>query len=70
MVREQYPHEAKAAIDQLLPPWLAAFLELLSVDVATEVQRDWETIRIRKDIFTVCPTVRGAVEALTKDRAY
>lgn len=53
MVREQYPHEAKTAIDELLPPWLSAFSDLSKIDAATEAQQDWESLRVRNDIFRV-----------------
>jgi hypothetical protein len=52
-VREEHPQAVKSAIDQIVPVWLDAFTQLLSLDAAKEVQADWEAITIRVEIFKV-----------------
>ncbi|OCF34393.1 hypothetical protein I316_03907 [Kwoniella heveanensis BCC8398] len=50
-VKEEHPQAAKSAMESLAPVWFGAFTQLLSVDAATEVQKSWESLSIRIEIF-------------------
>lgn len=56
-IKEDRPADVKQAMDLMAPRWLGAFEQLLERNAAEEVQRDWETLAIRVEIFLVrCPS--------------
>ncbi|BGP38381.1 hypothetical protein JCM10449v2_002313 [Rhodotorula kratochvilovae] len=52
-VKDEFPDAVKAAIGEILPQWLGAFQQLLSVDVAGELSaaETWDNIAVRTAIF-------------------
>nr|XP_019043733.1 hypothetical protein I302_08314 [Kwoniella bestiolae CBS 10118]OCF22663.1 hypothetical protein I302_08314 [Kwoniella bestiolae CBS 10118] len=50
-VKDEHPASVKSAMDSLSPVWLKAFTQLLSLDAAEEVRKNWEELSIRIEIF-------------------
>ncbi|OCF78060.1 hypothetical protein I204_02066 [Kwoniella mangroviensis CBS 8886] len=50
-VKDEHSSSVKSAMDSLSPVWLNAFTQLLSLDAAEEVRKNWEELSIRIEIF-------------------
>jgi len=54
-VKDEHPASVKAAVGEILPPWLQAFAVLLQQDLAAELNSGtWDGLAIRTAIFSVC----------------
>lgn len=52
-VKDEFPDAVKSAIGEILPQWLDAFQQLLSIDVGSELNsaESWDNIAVRTAVF-------------------
>ncbi|KAL8280102.1 hypothetical protein RQP46_007432 [Phenoliferia psychrophenolica] len=67
-VREEHPEAVKSAIAEILPEWLDAFRQLLSVDPVAELAsvESWDGLSIRIAIFHTLETILNSFPSTLK----
>jgi len=67
-VKDEFPDAVKAAVGEILPQWLGAFQQLLSVDVASDLGSDagWDNIAVRTAIFQALEIILNSFPSTLK----
>ncbi|GAA5855822.1 hypothetical protein JCM8547_000374 [Rhodosporidiobolus lusitaniae] len=69
-VKEEAPVEVKAAVSEILPIWLDAFNQILSIDVTSEVtganEQNWEGIAVRIAVFQALEIILNSFPSTLK----
>ncbi|GAA6011372.1 hypothetical protein JCM10207_008317 [Rhodosporidiobolus poonsookiae] len=69
-VKDEHPDAVKAAVGEILPVWLDAFQQLLSIDVTTELtganEGNWEGIAVRIAVFQSLEVVLNSFPSTLK----
>ncbi|KAL7425284.1 hypothetical protein Q5752_000972 [Cryptotrichosporon argae] len=58
-LKHEYLDIVRQALEATLKPWLAAFALVLDVDAGEEVERDWDSVALRIEVFTCLMNIWG-----------